>query len=342
MQNEMEPITASVGATKPLRIGRFLAGKVGIGFAVIAMAYIILPMFLKQPYYIYLVNITGIHAIIILGLNILIGFTGMISLGHAGFFAIGAYISTKLVMDLHLPWILGFIGGALSALIVGILVGIPTNRIKDLTLALFTLGFGISIYRILMSWPSFTGGPIGITDVPPASIFGFQLKSASEMFYLIYAILGILVAITLGMARMRVGRALLAIKEDSVAASAMGINTLYYRITAFAVSAFYCGCAGSLFAHYIGYVSPDTFTFHHSITYVSMVVVGGMGSVAGSFLGAAGLTLILEYFRTFSQYQMVFYGISIILFVVFLPKGLAGLVEAGLGRLAKLTQGGQR
>ncbi len=187
-----------------------------------------------------------------------------------------------------------------------------------------------------MSWTSFTGGAIGITDVPPASLLGFSFKEAAASFYLIYGVLGILLVVAASMARMRVGRALLAIREDEVAASAMGTNARYYRIMAFAMSAFYCGCAGSLFAHYIGFVSPDSFTFHHSITFVSMVVVGGMGSVAGSFLGAAGLTLILEYFRTFSQYQLVLYGLSVILFILFLPKGLAGLAEGIERRLSKL------
>jgi ABC-type branched-subunit amino acid transport system permease subunit len=305
---------------------------------ILILACLLLPLLVEQPYYLYLINLTGIHAILILGLNLLVGFTGMVSLGHAGFFAIGAYLSTKIVMNLHLPWILGLLGGGTGALVGGLILGIPTNRMKDLTLSLVTLGFGISIYRVLMSWTSFTGGAIGITDVPPASLLGFSFKEAAASFYLIYGILGILLAVAASMAHMRVGRALLAIREDEVAASAMGINSRYYRIMAFAMSAFYCGCAGSLFAHYIGFVSPDSFTFHHSITFVSMVVVGGMGSVAGSFLGAAGLTLILEYFRTFSQYQLVLYGLSVILFVVFLPNGLAGLAEGIERRVSKLFQ----
>jgi branched-chain amino acid transport system permease protein len=333
MENKNASLDIS-GQSDARKNGCYITKKSLVVLVIAFISYFMLPLFLEQPYYLYLVNITGIHSILILGLNILLGYTGMMSMGHAGFFAIGAYTSTKIVMSLHLPWVVGILGGALTSMVFGILVGIPTNRIKDLTLALVTLGFGITVYRVIMSWSSFSGGPIGITDVPPAAIFGLEFKTAKGMFYLIYAILAALVILTFEISKMRVGRAFMAIKEDSVAAATMGINTLYYRVTAFAISAFYAGCAGSLFAHYIGYVSPDTFTFHHSITYISMVVIGGMGSVAGSILGAAGLTLAFEYFRTFSQYQMVVYGLFIILFVMFLPKGIAGIFHTAYQKVS--------
>ena len=285
----------------------------------------------------YLLNLTGIFAIVALGLNLLTGCAGLISLGHAAFLAVGAYTSGILVTRLGLPfWIALPLAGLFSGGI-GVIVGLPALRLKGLYLALATLAFQfIAADYVIVHWEGLTGGPTGMA-VPRPTIGSFDLSTDIRFYYLTVAVVLLL---GLGMAnlmRSRFGRALVAVRDSDVAAEAVGVNLARHKAMAFGISAAYAGLAGSLFAAYLGYIGPDHFNVMLSIEFVVMIIVGGLGSILGSVLGALFLTLLPEAVRLAEGFlreydpQLVFpdlrrmaVGLLLILVIAFEPEGLAG------------------
>jgi len=261
-----------------------------------------------------IINI-GIYIIMALGLNLITGVTGQLSLGHAAFMSIGAYTSSLISMKLGLPFGVALLGGSLSAAFFGVLLGFPTLRLTGDYLAMATLGFA-EIVRVILINLEVTGGALGLSPIPHKTTMPLVL------------ILVVLVVFAMTrIERSRFGRALLAIREDEIAAETMGINTFRYKIVAFALGSFCAGLGGSLYAHFITYINPVDFGFNKSIEILNMVVLGGMGSIPGTILGSVVLTIAPEFLRFVEQYRMLFYGALLVIMMIFRPNGLLGGVN---------------
>ena len=293
---------------------------------------------------VYIVNLITVHAIVAIGLNILVGFTGQISMGHAGFFALGAFTTVILILRWSFPlWIALPVAGFVSSAF-GFILGLPALRLKGPYLAIATLGFGMTITTIIKHM-EFFGGRMGL-QAPKLELFGTPMKD----IHYYYVIMIIAVLMTIGAVKLiktRVGRAFIAIRDSDIAAEAMGVNLTYYKTLAFAVSAFYAGVAGGLYAFILGFINAESFHLIMSITFLAMVVVGGLGSVMGPICGAVLMTyldiklqaiqdiaLIGPALVTFSQKYMsmagisniavIVYGLILILIVLFEPLGIFG------------------
>lgn len=286
-------------------------------------------------YVAYMLNLIFINIIAAVGLNILTGFTGLISLGHAAFMAIGAYTSAILAVTLGVPfWLALPTAGVLTGLI-GFIVGLPSLRLTGIYLALATMAFGFVTDEIILQWQSVTGGADGFSAVPPA-IFGLTFDSYKRYFFITFTSLAILIFVAKNMLRGSFGRTLMAIRDSETAAETMGIKLGWYKTLAFTLSALYTGLAGSLYAHFILFISIDNFTLLNSISYIVMIVVGGLGSLTGSIMGAVFITILPEIItftkdylpaavKTASSLQAAVYGITLMLFIIFQPTGFYGL-----------------
>jgi branched-chain amino acid transport system permease protein len=286
----------------------------------------------------YILAIIMIYAMVALSLNVLIGMGGQISIGHAGFWALGAYASALSVVKLGLPFLAGIaIGGAVAALF-GALVALPALRVQGHYLAIATLGFALFVQQILFEWEWLTGGRQGLF-VPRPSLFGFQLADDFSYYYFLLAVFLLLAWVTGNFARSYTGRSLMALRMSSVAAECCGIARPRHIIIAFAVSAFFTGVSGALYGHLLGHLSTETFSLAVSLSFLSMVVIGGLRSRAGALLGGAFLALAPEILREFKDAQMVIYGVILILCVQFLPGGLISLVDKVLNRKRRAADG---
>lgn len=294
-------------------------------FGVILLAGI-LGFFLESgmnPYYLQIVIYIGINIILAMSLNLINGFTGQFSLGHAGFMSIGAYtmafLTTQVIPSewLNPPvfWAVLVVSGTVAAL-AGWLIGLPSLRLKGDYLAIVTLGFG-EIIRVTIQNMDVLGGPRGYTSIPKLTHFGDVFTVA----ILCTAVLVFLVKSTYG-------KGFLAVRDDSLAAEAMGVSTTRYKVTAFVISAFFAGMAGALYAGYITYITPGQFGFMKSIEIVVMVIVGGMGSIPGVVLSSVVLTALPEFLRTFSEFRMMIYALCLIVLMMLRPQGLF----SGMGR----------
>lgn len=294
------------------------------------------PLVYGNPYILGLTNLIGIYALVVLGLNLFIGYAGQISLGHAAFFAIGAYGSALLTGEFGFwPWPTILIVAAGSA-IVALVVGIPTLRLHGHYLAMATLGFNIVIYTILVQWDAVTGGPSGFSGIPSLQLGPWAFDSDFRLHYLVWAVVLICLTLGLNLVRSGIGRGLAALAGDEMAAQAFGVDTRAAKIKVFVLSAILASLAGSLYAHTYNFVSPDTFSIFASVDFVTMVVVGGLGSVWGSLFGAAILTWLPEFVDLFEIYKEIIHGLILVIVLIFLPQGLvSGLVDIVRIRIAR-------
>ena len=284
-----------------------------------------------MEYLLHILVITGIYIILTLSLNLLVGYTGLAALGHAAFSCVGAYTSALLALNYGVsPW-LGLLIGAVAAAILGVFIGAPSLRLKGDYLALATFGFGVIVYSVAKNWVSVTRGPMGLPGIPAFSIFGIQLSEVWQYLVLVAVFVFVTYFIINRIVKSPFGRVLRGIREDEIAALAMGKNINKYKIIVFIVGAFFAGIAGSLYAHYITFIDPSSFTVMESITILLMVVFGGMGSLSGSFVGAAVLVIFPEMLRFLGMpssvaaplRQMV-YGLLLILLMLKRPQGILG------------------
>lgn len=285
-------------------------------------------------YWTYNLTLSGIYCIAALGLNILTGYTGLISLGHAAFFAIGAYTVGYMTTILEQSFWLALPLAGLAAAFIGLIVGLPALRLRGIYLAIVTMGFGFIIEQVILEWPEVTGGANGLLVNRPV-LGPVSLNTDTSYYYLVLIIVILLVLLTKNITRTPPGRALVAVRDSEVAAQTMGIPLARVKTQAFAVSAFYTGVAGGLFAPLINFIGPDNFTIMESINFIVMIIVGGLASIQGSMFGAVFITLLSEFIRVskdalpafLSQqvgFQGAVYGLVIMLFILFEPMGIYG------------------
>ena len=274
----------------------------------------------------YILAIIMIYAMVALSLNVLIGMGGQISIGHAGFWALGAYASALSVVKLGLPFLVGVAIGGIVAAVFGALVALPALRVQGHYLAIATLGFALFIQQVLFEWEWLTGGRQGLF-VPRPSLFGIEWRATSATIISCSAVFLLLAWVTGNFAKSHTGRSLMALRMSSVAAECCGIPRPKHIIIAFAISAFFTGVSGALYGHLLGHLSTETFSLTVSLSFLTMAVIGGLHSRAGALLGGAYLALAPEVLREFKDAQMVIYGVMLILCVQFLPGGLISLVE---------------
>lgn len=293
-----------------------------------ALAVFSLPFFLRNNYHLMVLNISALNILVVIGLNLLIGFAGQISLGHAAFFGLGAYLSGILTATYGFPiWPTVLLAMALTAG-VAFVIGIPTLKLEGHYLVMATLGFNVIVYIVMLQLEPVTGGPSGFAGIPRLEWSGFLFDSDRKYYYLLWAISIGALLLSLNLIHSRVGRAMAALRQNEIAARCAGIDTEAYKVKIFVLSAVLASLAGSLYAHYITFISPGTFSFFYSLQVVTMVLVGGMGSLWGSVFGALLLTLLPEALHAVKEYNVLVYGLILMGVLVFFPHGLlTGIAE---------------
>jgi len=285
-----------------------------------------------MEYLLHILVISGIYVILTLSLNLIVGFTGLPSMGHAAFSCIGAYTSSLLALNFGLsPWI-GLIIGALFAAFSGIVIGYPSVRLKGDYLALATFGLGVIVYSIAKNWVSLTRGPMGLPGIPGFTIIGWELSGILAYLLLVIILVCLTIFVIQRIVHSPFGRILRSIREDETAAQAMGKDTDKHKLIVFVIGAFFAGIAGSLYAHYITFIDPSSFTITESITILLMVIFGGMGSIPGSVVGAIVLVVFPEMLRFLglpssiaAPMRQMIYGLLLITLMLKRPRGLMGV-----------------
>ena len=282
---------------------------------------LVAPFFLG-PYGHYILAIMLIYSLVALSLLVLLGIGGQISMGQAAFWAIGAYGSAILVTKAGFPFILAIIGGGIIAGIFGLIVSLPALRVQGHYLAIATLGFALVVQLGLFELGFLTGGRQGL-PVPRPSLFSYEIQEDFLYYYVILAVVVIAVWLTANFRRSLIGQGLASLRMSPIAAQLVGIGRAYHLIIAFVFSSVLCGVSGGLYAHLIGHLSTDSFTIMVSLSFLTMAIIGGMGSIYGAFVGAIFLAVLPEYLRGLTEAQNVIYGLILILCMRFLPSGLS-------------------
>ncbi len=324
---------------------QFFSSGVTLFWFIVLIAFLALFPFLFKNYYVYVANYMAINVIVAIGLNLLVGYTGQISLGHSGFFAIGAYGTLALMSKVGLPFVIALPAAALATALFGFLIGLPALRLEGPYLSIATLGFGLTITRVI-GRIEFFGGRQGL-HAPELTIGPWHLNTDRDFYYLLVTITVILTVAARNLIKTKVGRAFIALRDADIAAETMGVNLMYYKTLAFAVSAFYTGIAGGLYAFVLRFIEPELFGLFMSILFLAMVVVGGLGSIFGAIAGACLLSymdlelrnilsvpyvglwleaLSKSYFSItgVSNIQFILYGLIMVLIMIFEPLGLYG------------------
>lgn len=290
-----------------------------IGFSLLVM---VAPQFFAGGYLMNVLVFVGINTMLAIALNLLMGYAGQISLGHAGFFGLGAYLSGIMTTAYSLnPWIAMLVAAIVVGCLAG-LIGFPVLKLKGHYLAMATLGLGTIIYIIFNETIDMTGGPSGLSEIPNLELGGIVFDSDVKSYYLIWGVTLAVILLSINLANSRVGRALRAVHDSEVAAQVLGVNARLLKIQIFAISAIISSLAGSLYAHTMTFISPASFGTNFSIELLTMVVIGGLGSIYGSFLGAALITLLPELLRGANDYDIIIYGGLLMVMVMFMPGGL--------------------
>ena len=300
----------------------------------IAAGALTLPFWLQSPYHVHVAIMTGIFAVLSMSLNLLLGYTGQLSLGHAAFFGIGAYTSALLTLKLEWPFwpalaaAVGLAGGA------GFFIGRLALKLRGAYFVLVTISFAGVISLVSLNWIELTNGPLGLPGVPAPELGPWSLRTKTAYYYLVLAAVALSYLVCRRLVRSRIGRALVALRENEALAESVGVDVTHYLVLATVVSAAMAGLGGSLYAHYTRFVSPEVFLFTYTVTMVIMVVAGGKGTLAGPLVGAALFTVLPEALRaaTSWQWQMLAYGVLLVALVFFLPRGIVPRFQAAFAR----------
>ncbi|HTR87993.1 MAG TPA: ABC transporter permease [Reyranella sp.] len=319
-QTPPEPMTGTfIAPSKPVRIPpRTLLG--------IAVAMALLPLVLPNPYVLQTLTNAWLYGLLGLSLTLIAGTVGLISLGHAALLAIGGYASSLLALDLGVPVGLAILSAGLITAFLGTALVFPSFRLRGHYLSIATLAIGEIVSLVILNWESLTRGPIGVTGIPPLSIFGIDLDTDRSIYWFALAVLVILAALQFRLLSSHLGRVLRAMRDDDVAARSYGIGLDRYKALAFAVGSFAAGISGAITAHLYSYINHETFNSQLSILALTIVILGGMGNVAGAILGSVLLVGLPEVFRVAAEYRVLIYGLVLLLLVRFRPQGLLGTV----------------
>lgn len=290
------------------------------------MSGLFLPPLIFGSYYIYLLEIVGIYIIISTGFNLLQGYTGLVSLGNAGFVGIGAYTATLLSAKLGIPFVFSMVGGVLAAAVAGAILGLPVLRLREIYLAMATVAFGIVVQLIIANWESLTGGYLSL-QVPKFSLIFTEFADVKKLYYVVFPITIVTTMIAKNIMESRTGRAFMAIRESEEASLSLGINVSRYKTISFILSAAYAGLGGCLFASVMRYIGPLDFGLWQSLDYLIIVVIGGMGTIAGPVYGAFLLIVLREAFRGLLGFQELLLGLILLLTILFFPNGITRLAS---------------
>jgi branched-chain amino acid transport system permease protein len=302
-------------------------------YLTLLVVLIALPFAITSKYLIQIINAALVFLIIVTGMNYVIGFSGQISLAATAFWGIGAYTSALLTTSLGVSFWLALPAAAAFATLFGFVIGFPTLKLKQFYLGIATVGFGEIVALILLNWTTLTNGADGVPGIPKPAIGAYVFDTDFRFYHILLAAAVLLLLLSVRIKNSRFGRGLLAVCEDELAAEVAGVPTHWYKMLAFALSAFYGGAAGSLYGHLIGFISPDLFVFRQSIIFLCMFMIGGSGYIAGPVIGAVLLTLLPEWMRFLKGYYMALYGLAVVVLAIGMPTGIMGLVERYLPRL---------
>lgn len=303
-------------------------------FFIFCLVVLLAPLPLQGSYLTNVLVFVGVNSMLALGLNLLLGFAGQISLGQAAFFGLGAYGSGVLTSTYAFnPWV-AMITVAFAVAAFAFAIGFPVLRLKGHYLAMATLGVGVIANIAFNETVDLTGGPSGLSGIPNLAIGSFTFDTDLKNYYLVWGFALVMILLALNLVNSRFGRGLRAIHDSEVAARVMGVNARLMKVQVFTLSAFISAIAGSLYCHVMTFISPTSFSFHTSVELLTMIVIGGLGSVYGSILGALLLTMLPEILRTFQDYDIVVYGSLLIVMTIYMPGGLVKGVPALFRRLA--------
>src|SRR5580704_10237013 len=290
------------------------------------VAALAIPLITQDGYIIQLLNIAILNTIVVLGLNFVTGWTGQINFGQAAFYGLGAY-TTAIATKSGLPWITTPFLSVIVVIVASLALGLPTMRLRTYYLAMTTIGFGEIIRLIIVHWEPVTGGTSGLRAIPGISVFGFGPQGQIQHFYLLIAALAVAVMVAARIRHSTLGRAMIATKDSEIGAEQSGVDTVRTKLFAFMIGAVYAGLAGCLYASSIRFISPDSFSGTQAIVLMTMLIVGGMGSIAGCVFGAVALTILPEALRFLGQWYLVLYGLGVIVVIVLAPGGLASIAS---------------
>lgn len=317
------PYTDSVARTLPQNRELYRVMRWAIAFLVLLP----LPWVLANTYHVYLANMICLMILLSVGLNIVKGFCGQVTVGHIGLYAIGAYTSAVASVYFGMPFWISLPIALLCTVLAGVVVGVPSFRLEGAYLALVTLGLGESV-RIFISVTEYLGATNGFTGIPSPRIGEFRFDTYQRYYYLVMPAMFLGVYFSFQILRSRLGRAFMAVREDPIAAAAVGVNVRRHKLIAFVISAAYAGVAGALYAHMIpGYLNPRNFTVIEMVTLLLMVVLGGLGHIWGGIIGAIIVTIVYDISKDYYHYSLLLFGSVIVFTVMFMPKGIGGLLD---------------
>jgi len=294
-----------------------------VAAGLVVVVLLVLPLVVADAYVMRVINVIGINSLLALGLNLVIGVAGQLNAGQAGFFAVGAYVAGILAVRFGVPFWVNVVVAAAAAGALAVAIG-PVLRLRGVFLAVATLAFGEIVRIVINNWVPVTNGPNGIPNIPPPTLLGFRFDTDQRYFSLVAACVVVCYVVIARMADSRIGRAMKAVRDNQDAAEAMCVHAIRYKMTAFGVAGAFAGVAGALLAHLQTYISPENFTFVTSIDIIFMVVLGGLGSVPGSIVGAIVVTVGPEFLRFLKVYRLIVYSLVILAVLIYSPRGLYG------------------
>jgi len=306
-----------------------------LSLLIFAAVVVLVPVFSGSGYALTVGIFSGINALTAIGLCILMGYAGQVSLGQAGFYGIGAYVSSILSVHFGLPVVLSTLLAMTVAALAAVVLAVPALRLKGHYLAVATLGFGEIIYVILNEWG--LGGPSGFGDIPHFGFMGYTIDSTTGYFYLVWSFVAVVMFFSMNIIYSRTGRALRAMHDSELACKAMGLNVTALKIRVFILSAVYASLAGSLYAHYMTFISPSSFSLFYSILLLTMVIVGGITNLWGAIVGAVVITILPELLRRFEELDVLVYGLILTLSLMFFRKGLVPILIEKMHKLRSIS-----
>lgn len=289
-----------------------------ISIALCGLAAMAVPAFSGSGYELQVLNLAILNSIVVLGLNFVTGWTGQVNFGQAAFYGLGAY-ATALASKAGVPWVVTPFLSIGVVIVASLMLGLPTLRLRSYYLAMTTIGFGEIVRLCIVHWEPVTGGTSGLRAIPGISLFGLTMEGQEQHYYLLLAVLALAILVAVRIRHSALGRAMIATRDSEIAAELSGVNTVHIKLAAFMIGAVYAGIAGSLYASSIRFVSPDSFTGTQAVLLMTMLIVGGMGSIVGCIVGAVSLTFLPELLRFMGQWYLVFYGLGVVAVIMLMP-----------------------